>query len=193
MKPSEIRVEAEPPPSPTEFNRSVWFSENVLPHESALRAWLQSHFPTLAESDDVVQESFVRLWQAKKPDRLSNAKSYLFKIARNITFDLFRRERSNPIIATSEDRQRSVIEDRIGVAEAVCNSQEFNLLRQAIESLPERCRVILTLQKLHGFSNQEIAQKLGLSVNTVNAQLVIGLARCRQYLLARGVLRGRSK
>jgi DNA-directed RNA polymerase specialized sigma24 family protein len=50
----------------------------------------------------------------------------------------------------------------------------------------------MTMQKLHGLSNLEIEERLGLSVNTVNAQLVIGLARCRRYLLARGVLRGRQ-
>jgi RNA polymerase sigma-70 factor (ECF subfamily) len=83
-----------------------------------------------------------------------------------------------------------VIEERTGVAEAACTSQEFEILKQAIEALPGRCREIMSLQKMQGFSNQEIALRLGVSVNTVNAQLVIGLARCRRYLLARGVLRG---
>lgn len=194
MQHSEIRLAAGPalPPnhSSEDFKNTAWFSEEVLPHEPALRAWLRSHFPSLSESDDVVQESFARLLRAKERSTVTNAKSYLFTVARNITFDLFRRERLAPVIQASDTQRLAVIEDRIGVEETVCTSQEFGILRQAIESLPERCRMIMTLQKLHGLSNQEIARQLNVSVNTVNAQMVIGLARCRQYLVARGVLRG---
>ena len=96
-----------------DFDKVAWFSEKVLPHEPALRAWLRSHFPTLSENDDVVQESLVRLWQAQKPSRLTNAKSYLFKIARNVTFDLFRRERAAPMVPATDHERQTVIEDRI--------------------------------------------------------------------------------
>src|SRR4051812_29586427 len=95
----EIRLEDDEPTKSraADFDKMAWFSENVLPHEPALRAWLHSHFPTLSENDDVVQESLVRLWQSQQSSQLTNAKSYLFKIARNITFDLFRRERATPV------------------------------------------------------------------------------------------------
>lgn len=47
----------------------------------------------------------------------------------------------------------------------------------------------MILQKMHGLSNQQIAERMGISINTVNAQLVIGLARCRRFLAERGVAR----
>lgn len=183
LEPSNIA-----PGVPTE---RVWFAEEILPHEPALRAWLRVRFPSLSESDDIVQESYFRLIRTQAHRKVANAKSYLFMIARNVAFDLFRRNRATPMIPATESERASVMEDRDGVVEAVCSSQEFEILREAINSLPERCRRIMRLQKLQGLSNLEIAGQLGLSVNTVNAQLVIGLARCRKYLLARGVLRGR--
>lgn len=84
-----------------------------------------------------------------------------------------------------------VIEDRPSVSEVVCRAQEFEVLQQAIHVLPERCREIMKLQKIQGLANAEIAARLGISIHTVNAQLVTGLMRCREYLKARGVLRGK--
>ena len=82
-------------------------------------------------------------------------------------------------------------EDRPNVSEVVSRAQEFEVLRQAINALPERCREIMTLQKIQGQSNAEIATRLGISIHTVNAQMVTGLMRCRDYLKARGILRGK--
>ena len=168
----------------------AWFSREVLPHEPALRSWLKARFPSLADSDDIVQESYARLLRAPDRSRITNTRSYLFSTARNLALDLFRRRQVAPMQPVSESERTAVAEERTGVAEAVCSAQEYEILRAAIDALPDRCRTIMMMQKLQGLSNQEIADRLGLSINTVNAQLVIGLARCRSYLLAHGVLRG---
>lgn len=170
--------------------QELWFSEQVLPHEPGLRAWLRARFPSLADGDDVVQESYFRLMRARRSREVGDAKAYLFTTARNVVFDLFRRKRATPVVALAEVDGAAVVEERTGVAEAACTAQEIEILRQAIDALPDRCRAVIILQKIHGLSNQEIAERLELSVHTVNAQMVIGLARCRRYLLARGVLPG---
>ena len=194
MPPPDARLAAGSPASsaipPGDAEQALWFAEEVLPHEPTLRAWLRSRFPSLADGDDVVQEAYVRLIRARRQREVEDTKSYLFAVARNVVLDLFRRNSARPTIASSDYERSSVMDERTGVAESICNSQEFEILKQAIDALPVRCREIMTLQKIQGLSNQEIAQKLEVSVNTVNAQVVIGLARCRRYLLARGVLRG---
>jgi RNA polymerase sigma-70 factor (ECF subfamily) len=193
MQPPEASLASRTPRpslSPEEAQEALWFSEQVLPHEPMLRAWLRAKFPSLSDDDDVVQESYARLIRARKERAPHDPKAYLFSIARNVVLDLFRKRRTVPFVVSSEAERSAVAEERAGVVESVCSTQELELLRAAIDDLPERCRRIMTLRKLHGLSNQEIAERLGLSVNTVNAQLVIGLARCRRYLLARGVLRG---
>jgi RNA polymerase sigma-70 factor (ECF subfamily) len=82
-----------------------------------------------------------------------------------------------------------VLEDRPGIADAVARDQELQLLAEAIQALPERCRQVITLRKLHGLSHREIAQRLGITENTVNAQVAIGVLRLRDLLQARGVHR----
>ncbi len=171
----------------------LWFANEVLPHEPALRSWLKARFPSLSDSDDVVQETYARLFRSGSRDRITNAKSYLFSTARNLSVDLLRRRQIAPTVSVSESERSAIAEEGTSVADAVSSAQEMEILLSAIDALPDRCRTIMTMQKLQGLSNAEIAAHLNVSVNTVNAQLVIGLARCRSYLAARGILRGSSR
>lgn len=176
------------PPQNTEQAR--WFAEEVQPHEPELRAFLRRHFPTVQDIDDLVQESYARLLRAKHRGLIAEPRAYLFSTARNAAFDLFRRKRIVSIEDLAESRRLSVVDDGPDAAEAASHTQEIELLIEAIEALPQRCREVLTLRKLHGLSYRDIAVRLGISENTVNAQLAIGVVRCRQYLAARGVKGG---
>ncbi|MCX6950974.1 MAG: RNA polymerase subunit sigma-24, partial [Verrucomicrobia bacterium] len=55
-----------------------WFAEHVLPHEPMLRAWLRGRFPSLADLDDVVQETFARVLQAYAHAPIGSPKAFLF-------------------------------------------------------------------------------------------------------------------
>jgi RNA polymerase sigma-70 factor (ECF subfamily) len=156
-----------------------------------LRAWLRARFPSLLDPDDLVQESYLRLLRTRAAGgSVVNTKAFLFTTARNVALDLVRRDRVVTMEGLVNAAPSSVLEERHDVAENVSRAQEIEILHEAIRALPARCREIVTLQKIHALSNREIAERLGLSVNTVNAQMVIGLMRCRTYLRDRGVLRG---
>ena len=64
-----------------------WFAENVQRHEPALRAYLASRFSTLPDHDDLVQESYLRMLQARLRLRLATAKAFLFATAGNLAID----------------------------------------------------------------------------------------------------------
>ena len=176
------------PPDP---ETARWFAEEVQPHEPDLRAYLRAKFARHLDVDDLVQETYARLLQARAQTPLRSVRSYLFTTARNVAFDYFRRRKVVAIDGIAEIDLLPVFEDRPGVAEAVCHDQELQLLAEAIQSLPERCRRVLTLRKLFGLSHREIAAQLGIAENTVNAQVAIGVLRLRDYLRARGVTKGR--
>lgn len=172
------------PPQNTE--QATWFASEVQPHETALRAYLRERFPSLLDIDDLVQDSYARVMRAWALGKVTQPKAYLFATARNLALDLFRRRQVVTFEATDLARL-PVVEDRPDAAEAASQAQELELLAEAIEALPERCREIFTLRRLHGWSHREIAAKFGISEHTVNAQLATGVLRCRAYLRARGV------
>jgi RNA polymerase sigma-70 factor (ECF subfamily) len=175
---------------PQDPETSKWFAAEVQPHEPELRAYLRSKFSRQLDVDDLIQETYARLLQAREQAALRSPRAYLFTTARNAAFDFFRRRKIVAIEGIADLELLPVFEDRPGVAEAVCHDQELQLLAEAIQALPERCRRVLTLRKLHGLSHREIAQKLGIAENTVNAQVAIGVLRLRDYLRARGVTKG---
>jgi RNA polymerase sigma-70 factor (ECF subfamily) len=168
---------------------SRWFKEEIRPHERELRSFLQRRFPSIGDVDDVVQETYARLLRARKGGTAKLTRAYLFVIARNVALDLVRRDRTVSLEQLGEIEPWCVVEDRPDAAEALSHEQELQLLADAMRALPPRCREILTLRRIEGLSHRAIAGRLGIAEGTVNAQLAIGLMRCRAYLCAHGVAR----
>lgn len=164
-----------------------WFSEEVQPHESSLRSYLRRVFPSLPDVDDLVQESYARLIRAREAGRVSYAKAFLFTTARNAALDLFRRRRVVAIEGRADLEALPVVEDRPGTPDAVGRQQELALLAAAVQTLPARCRQVMTLRLMYGMPHKEIAAELGISDQTVKAQLAKGMRRCAEYLAARGL------
>ncbi len=178
MLPVPLRVVSNP-----EFNEARWFAEQVQPHEPLLRAWLRGRVPSRDDVDDIVQEAYVRVLRARGRGELRSPKAFLFTTARNLAIDrlrLSRTARTEPLV---ENEALAVLDEGAGIPESLARNQELALLTEAIQSLPDRCRQVFTLRKVYGLSQREIAQKLGLSENTVSAQLTIGLHKCTAFML----------
>jgi RNA polymerase sigma factor (sigma-70 family) len=166
-----------------------WFKEEIRPHEKELRAYLRGRFPSLPDVDDLVQETYARLLRARAAGHARLTRAYLFVIARNVALDLVRRSKTVCVEPLGDLAALSVVESGPDAAETLSHEQELALLAEAMRALPPRCREILTLRRIDGLSHREIATRLGIAEGTVNAQLAIGLMRCRQYLCAHGVVR----
>ena len=171
--------------SPSKLER--WFAEEVLPHERILRAWLRGRYPQLPDLDDIVQESYARVLRAHAAAPIGSAKAFLFATARNLALDHFRRGQVAGVEPIAEIEELSVLEETPGVSETVSRQQELELLTQAIQSLPERCRQVLTLRKIYGLSQKQIAAELGIAEHTVEAQVGNGVRRCAEFLARFGL------
>jgi RNA polymerase sigma factor (sigma-70 family) len=171
-----------------------WFTEQVQPHESALKAWLRARFPWLLEVDDIAQEAVLRLWRLKsKPAAggIRSPKAVLFAIARNAAVDVARRQAVVDIQSVAEIERLSVL-DSADVVETVSQRQELEFLADALRDLPKRGRQVLTLTKIYGCTEREVAERLGISEHTVRTHVVRGMERVTHYLRRHGVERNSS-
>ncbi|MDA0238979.1 MAG: RNA polymerase sigma factor [Proteobacteria bacterium] len=167
---------------PEKSKHAHWFAEEVYPHESILRSWLKKKFPGSCDVDDVIQEAYLRVLKARDRDVVQFPRAFLFTVARNLAIDSLRRVEVSRIIPLAENELETVMDDAEAPRETVAREQELEILKMAMETLPERCREIFTLRKIHDMSQSDIARTLGISVNTVTAQISIGVRRCTEYL-----------
>lgn len=172
--------------------QSRWFADEVQPHESALRSYLQSRFPALRDFDDVVQETYRRVLREREAGRLRHVRAFMFTAARNIALDLFRHRSHTNEAVVPHLASTDVVEERPDAAETLNQQQQLDILAEAIRALPERCRQVIMLRYLKGCSYQEIADLLGVSVETVKTHMTKGVERCANYFEARGLLRERA-
>ena len=169
-----------------------WYAEAVQPHEEALRGWLASRFPHLADVDDIVQESVVRVLRARDNGPILAPKSLLFVAARNLALNRLRDAQREPVQPLADFDLGGVLDEHEDIRETVARLEEFRVLIEAIQSLPRRCRQVMTLRRIYGLSQKEVAAQLGISEHTVEAQSTIGLDKCAEFFRARGHVSRRS-
>ena len=194
--PSRDQALGAQPPEP-----GRWFVNEVYAHDAALKSYLRRRYPAVSDIEDVVQESYLRVWRRHLAQPIASVahsvrcsiKSFLFQVARNLAIDTLRHQRASPIIAVTGSAGSSVIDNRHRYEEAVCAHEEMEILLEAVDSLPSRCREIMILHKFQGIGSAEIARRLAISEETVRVQARRGLLRCQNFLRRRGVVRGQSK
>lgn len=177
----------------TQAELTTWYREKLFVHEAGLRAYLRRAFPIVTDLDNVVQEAMVRVLQAHQNGRVDDARAYLFATARHIALNLIRRRKIISMDSIAEIETLPVIHDGPSVPEQVSLKFDLEVLTQALQSLPPRCREVLTLRKIEGLSQREIAGRMGISEHTVEAQVTTGMRRCAQFLRQRGLMPARKE
>ena len=130
------------------------------------------------EARSIVQQVFVDLWI--KRDKLviqQSLKAYLFTTVKNYALDYLKHK----VVETKylrEVQPELVTSDRDLIEEAELNAR----INSAIEALPEKCREIFLLCRFEELRYSEIAQKLGISIKTVEMQMGIALKKLRSKL-----------
>jgi RNA polymerase sigma-70 factor (ECF subfamily) len=129
-----------------------------------------------AIAEEVVQDVMLELWRRRAnldPD--GSISAYLYQATRNRVFSHLRHDivhrRSEPHL------QR---ENTVAHADAELAHQEIDTaLQAAVSELPERCREVFVMSRLHGLKYGEIAQAVGVSVKTVEADMGKALRHLR--------------
>ncbi len=170
---------------PLDTEQARWFAQELQPHEPALRAWLHSQFATTSEIDDIVQDAFLRVLAARRTGEIRSPKALLFVTARNLALMHLRRERVRRSDSLAEIDASGILDQNADILDAVARAQELELLTQAIQALPTRCRQILTLRKIYGLSQKQVAAELGISENVVESQGAVGMQKIRKFFRQR--------
>jgi RNA polymerase sigma-70 factor (ECF subfamily) len=120
-----------------------------------------------ARAEDLVQEAFVRAWQALPAFRFESAVStWLHRLAVNTALMELRSRRGRPGMDDDEETL-----DSLPTADTAGNAMLGRDLERAVATLPPRARAVLVLHDVEGWKHEEIAAELGMAVGSSKAQL----------------------
>jgi len=122
------------------------------------------------QAEDIVQEAFVKLWGNK--NTLTNSeqslKSYLYNTVKNLSLNVIRHSKVVDRYVQLNLREDEPIDAPI--VEAIMSAEVLSQIHKAVAELPQQYKTISLLSFFEGKKNQEIADELGISVNTIKKQ-----------------------
>lgn len=147
------------------------FEKLFYRYHKKLYAFLFHLFNSKEDAEEIVQETFVKIWEKREDFNEGYPfDSFLFKIAKNSFLNINRKKVN-----------RKVFEDHLGFLNEIssANTDDYIIFKETrdiintiIEGLPPKRKEVFLLRRIEGLSRQEIADKLGISVITVDSQLL---------------------
>jgi RNA polymerase sigma factor (sigma-70 family) len=150
---------------------SRWFVEDVLPLEPMLVRFLNRNWRNRDEVSDLLQEVYVRVYEAAAHEQPRLVKPFLFAIARNLMIDRLRQMNIVSFEAVADFDKLNVIDDMPSPERVTSAREEIRQLQKALDALPPRCRQIVVWRKIDGMSQREVARKLGVTEEVVESQV----------------------
>lgn len=137
------------------------------------------------EAQDVTAETFMKLWNLRMNfETLQNVKAFLYITVRNACFNILRKRKDT--LRHQEDFNYLLSQNENGPSQHdEIKAEVLQTILREINNLPKQCRKVVEFSFIRGLKNAEIADELGLSLQTVKNQKNRGL-RMLKLLLGRG-------
>ncbi len=172
------------------INKST-LSDIFISYQSTIRGFI-SLIVKPDEIDDIVQETFVRCYEANLKQEIKYARSYMLKTAKNLALN-HNAKWDNKFNDSIEDFVEPPVELSSANFEDDYESKErFLFFCRATDQLSGSIRKCFILKKVYGLSQKEIAQYLQLSESTVEKHVARGLLKSVQYMERMNYNVGRS-
>lgn len=133
-------------------------------------------------AEDIVQDIFEKLWEKRESLTInSSLKAYLIQSAINQSLNYLKKNKNalsrESFYSSAADENANTTEQAIALKEVSRRAD------QAIRALPDACRTVFILSRYEQMSYKQIAEKLNISVKTVENQMTKALKHLRRYLL----------
>jgi RNA polymerase sigma-70 factor (ECF subfamily) len=160
----------------------------VFQHRAALHRYLAKLTSGAEDIEDLVQETYVRMYALPDYHQVESPKALLFRIAHNLAVERARRYKVQATETMADLETLSVFSNEAPPDEQTDARRRFESFCAAVERLPPLCRRVFVLRKVHKLSHAEISEVLGVSTSTIEKHVAKGLVRCRDYLRELGLL-----
>ena len=135
-------------------------------------------------AEDAVQEGFLAVWRTAAAFRAERAKAstWILTLVRRRAVDLVRREQRRRTDVLDDDVAAAIASDEAGPDEEAWLHFERERLQAALGHLPDAQREAIELAYFGGYSQTELAERLGVPLGTIKSRMFAGLSRLRELL-----------
>ncbi|WP_435895667.1 RNA polymerase sigma factor [Oceaniferula spumae] len=148
--------------------------------ESPLIGYAKTIVHDLDRARDVVQDTFIRLYQQDAGKVSDGLKSWLFTVCRNRALDVLRKEKR---MVPMEDELMASRDSGVDSPDTITSDNErVELVKSYLARLPENQATVIILKFEKGYSYQEISDETGLSTGNVGFLIHTGMKRLREIL-----------
>jgi RNA polymerase sigma-70 factor (ECF subfamily) len=162
------------------------YLSEVLRQEATLRAILYRFAPQPADLQDLLQETFSRLFSlsAARRAEVQNIEAFAVTTARHVALDWLRRQRVVKLENLEDVSDTDLQDEAVDLEEVIYTHQQVVRIAAGIAQLSQKAREVFILRRVYDLSQREIAVRLGISEGAVEQQLIRGMKRCMELIQA---------
>ena len=160
-----------------------WFTREVLPLEPLLMRFFRRNWRSESDLADLRQELYVRIYEFGLKEIPLQTKPFVFMAARNLLINHVRRARIVSIEAMADLDAMNIAVDMVTPEREITARDELRQLQVGLNNLPPRCREVVTLRRIEGLSQREVAEKLSVGEDTVEKQMMYGMRALINFML----------
>ncbi len=133
------------------------------------------------ESEDVVQEIFVKLWRMRgELGTIRNREAFAMTMTKNLCIDKLKKKR---MLSLDEDQMQFEGTSDSNPLKEVQLNDAVALVNQIVNDLPDQQRIIIQLRDIEGYTSEEVAEILDISQNTMRVSLSRARQKIREHLV----------
>ena len=150
--------------------------------QAVLRRFLRRFSKNFHDIEDICQETILRALEAERTKEITAPRAFLFGISKNIVCKKLDRESKRLIDFIEDLTPQEYLDTGPSLEERVDSHRQMRKFAEAVRTLPRQCQKVFVLKKVYGYSHQEIAKELGISISTVEKHVAAGLKRCAEHM-----------
>lgn len=156
-----------------------------LESSGILKKFLSRFLPVQQDIEDVAQEAYLRAYVAEQRESIQQPNAFLFHVAKRLALTRLT-TKSRQITDYIDEAGDSIDMHTAAAPDEELEAHEcFGIYCEAVASLPEKCRQVFLLRKVHGLSHKEIGERMALSVSSVEKYLREAILVCQAQLTRR--------
>jgi RNA polymerase sigma-70 factor (ECF subfamily) len=161
------------------------FEQLIVPHLDAaynLARWLTRRDQ---DAEDVVQEACLRAYQFFGGFHDTDGRAWLLAIVRNTCYTWMQRNRQHAASTSFDEEMHGAASPALDPQAILSRTEDTQVVREALEELPDEFREVIVLRELEGLPYKDIAQIAAIPIGTVMSRLARARDRLQQILAPR--------